>query len=67
MTGFGNAVNRLAELAHDFGLFGIAEVEAIRRGYGTRATTSDIARSFGDCVHCTDARPELAPAAVAVG
>src|SRR5579863_8900104 len=47
-TSFGDAVNRFAELAHHFGLLGIAEVEAIRGGNGARAGARDVPRGFGD-------------------
>ena len=57
----------LAELPHHFGFFGIAEIQAIRGGAGARAHCGDVARGFGDGMHCADARIERAPAAVAVG
>src|SRR5690348_2168536 len=65
-AGLGDAINRLAELAHDFGLFGIAEIEAIRGGDGTRAGAGDVARGFCDGVHRAQTRRALAPAAIAV-
>ena len=57
-AGFGDAVDRFAELPHDFGLFGIAEVQAIGGGHGARAGAGDVARGFGDGVHRADARIE---------
>ena len=66
-AGFGDAVDGFAELPHDFGLFGIAEIEAIGGGPGARADGGHVARRFGDGVHGADARIERAPAAVAVG
>ena len=66
-AGFGDAVDGFAELPHDFGLFGIAEIEAVGGGPGARADGGDVARGFGDGVHGAGARIERAPAAVAVG
>ena len=66
-AGFGDAVDGFAELPHHFGLFGIAEVEAIGGGPGARADGGDVARGFGDGVHRAGARIERAPAAVAAG
>src|SRR6266849_2355779 len=66
-AGFGDAVDGFAELPHHFGLFGAAEVEAIRGGDGARAAGGHVAGGFGDGMHRADARIQLAPAAVAVG
>ena len=55
------------ELPHHFGLFGIAEIQAIRRGDRARARAGHVARGFGDGVHRAKARRKKAPAAVAVG
>src|SRR5260221_7834861 len=66
-AGFGEAVDGFAELPHHFGLFGAAEVEAIRGRDGPRAAGGYVAGGFCDGVHGADARIELAPAAVAVG
>src|SRR5258708_36087268 len=66
-AGFGEAVDGFAELPHHFGLFGAAEVEAIRSGDRTRAARGHVAGGFGDGVHRADAGSQLAPAAVAVG
>src|SRR6266705_6972075 len=66
-AGFGDTVDGLAELPHQFGLFRAAEVEAIRGRDGPRAAASHVARRFRDGVHRAHARIQLAPAAVAVG
>src|SRR6266478_3969868 len=65
-AGFGEAVDGFAELPHHFGLFGAAEVEAIRGGDGTRTARGHVAGRFGDGVHRADAGIQLAPAAIAV-
>ena len=65
-AGFGDAVDRLRELPHDVGLFGIAEVEAVGRGNRSRAGTCDFAGGLGDGVHRAQARIEIAPASIAV-
>src|SRR6266853_960480 len=66
-AGFGEAVDGFAELPHHFGLFGAAEVEAIRGGDGTRPAGGHVAGGFGNGVHRADAGIQLAPAAIAVG
>src|SRR5262249_42439476 len=64
---FGDAINGLGKLPHDFGLFRVAEIQTVGRGNGTSAAGGDVAGSFGDGVHGTEFWIELAPAAVAVG
>src|SRR6266478_2963741 len=66
-AGFGEAVDGFAELPHHLGLFGAAEVEAIRGGDGTRAARGHVAGGFCDGVHGADAGIQLTPAAVAIG
>src|SRR5258708_35470444 len=62
----GQTVNHFAELPHHFRFFRAAEVEAVGRRHGTRATRCDIASRFRDGVHRSYARIQLAPAAVSV-
>src|SRR5258708_31008821 len=66
-AGFGEAVDGFAELPHHFGLFGAAEVEAIRGGDGTRPAGGHVAGGFGNGVHRADAGIQLSPAAISVG
>src|SRR5260370_2824938 len=66
-AGFGETVGGFAELPHHFGLFGAAEVEAIRGGDGTRTARGPVAGRFGEGLDSADAGLHLAPAAVAVG
>src|ERR1019366_5803959 len=47
-AGFGDAVNAFTEFPHHFGLFGIAEIQAIGGGKWTRTTARNVARGFGD-------------------
>ncbi len=63
----GDAVNRFAELPHDFWFFGTAEIQTIGSGDRLRAGTRHIARGFGDRVHRAEAWIQMAPAAIAVG
>ena len=44
---FDQAIDGFAELPHHFGLFGAAEIQAIRGGDGPRAAASHIAGRFG--------------------
>ena len=64
---FDQAIDGFAELPHHFGLFGAAEIQAIRGGDGPRAAASHIAGRFGHRVHGSHAGIQLTPAAVAVG
>ncbi len=57
-AGFSDAIDGFAELPHHFGLFGIAEIEAIGGGQRDARRCSDIARSFGDGMHRANARIE---------
>ncbi len=66
LAGPGHAVDDLRELPHDVRLFGIAEIQAVRRADRNRAGTSHIARSFCHRVHGAQARIEVTPASVAV-
>ena len=65
-AGLGDAVDGGRELRHDFGLLGIAEVEAVGGGYGRCAGAGNFARGFGDGVHGAEFGIEITPAAVAV-
>ena len=47
-AGFGHAVDDFAELPHHFGMFGIAEVEAVCRRQRPSAGADDIAARFSD-------------------
>src|SRR5258708_8492796 len=60
-AGFAETVDRFAELPHHFGLFGAAEIEAIRGGDGARAAASHVAGGFRDGVHRAKARIQLPP------
>src|SRR5258708_30063740 len=61
----GQALDYFAELRHHFRLFRAAEVEAVGRSHRTRAARSNVASRFADCVHRSDPRIQLAPAAIA--
>ena len=63
-AGFGDAIHCFAELPHHFGLFRIAEIEAVSGGHRPRAATGYIARGFGHGMHRSKPGRELAPAAV---
>src|SRR5271156_5460603 len=65
-AGFGDAVDHLRKLPHDVRLFGIAEVEAVGRADWSRSGTGHFARGFGNGVHRSQTRIEIAPPAVAV-
>src|SRR5216683_3319863 len=65
-AGLGEAVDGFAELPHHLGLFGAAEIEAIRGGDGPRSAAGHVAGRFCDVMHGSYARIQLAPAAVAV-
>src|SRR5260370_30330397 len=66
-AGFAETVDDFAELPHHFGLFGAAEVQAIRGGNGPRAARGHVAGRFRDGVHGANAGIQLAPTAIAVG
>src|SRR6202795_1734351 len=66
VAGYGQAVDRFAELPHDIRLFRAAEVQAIGRRDGTRTAARYVARGFGHGVHRAGTRIQLAPAPVAI-
>ena len=63
---FGDAVDHLRELPHDVRLLRVAEVEAVGCADRRSSRASHVARGFGDGVHRTQARIEIAPASVAI-
>ena len=65
-AGFGDAFDGFDQLRHDFGAFGIAEVEVVGRGDGQRAGGREVAAAFGHGEFRAFARIEIAVAAVAV-
>ena len=56
----------LRELPHDLRLLRIAKVQAVGRTHRSRAGAGYIARGFGDSVHGSELRIEIAPAAIAI-
>src|SRR5260370_40478483 len=66
LAGFGDTVDRLRKLPHDMRLFGAAEVEAVGSADRSRSGASYFPSGFGDRVHRTQTRIEIAPAAIAV-
>src|SRR5713101_7230244 len=66
LASFGDAINGLRKLPHDVRFFGIAEVQAIGRAYGSRSRACHVACGFSDRVHGAELRIEIAPAAIAI-
>src|SRR5260370_2763871 len=66
LAGFGDTVDRLRKLPHDMRLFGAAEVEAVGGADRNRSGSSHFAGRFGDRVHRTQTRIEIAPTAISV-
>src|SRR5204862_4473131 len=66
LASFGDPINDLRKLPHDMRFFGIAEVQAIRRAYGSSPSARNVARSFGNRVHRAEFGIEIAPTPVAI-
>ena len=64
---FGHAVDRFGQLPHDFGVFGIAEVQTIHDCQGTSTNAREIQQRFSNRKRRALTRINRTPAMVAVG
>ncbi len=66
-AGLGHPVDRLGELPHHLGVFGVAEVQTVHDGLGGRSDAGQVGHALGHRQGGAGARIERAPARVGVG